>query len=47
VDRTHGVALLGYVGLCVYFGLILSDVCGEPWWYDRRVFPPKIEQDCL
>ena len=47
VDLPHSVSLAGYVLLCASFVLILSDVCGEPWWYGRRTHPPKIDEGRL
>jgi len=39
-DTTHVLLALNYVCLCVSFGLIVSDLCGLPYWYGRRVHPP-------
>ena len=47
LDVPHSLSMAAYVVLCLSFALILSDLCGEPWWYDRRTHPPKIEEGRL
>jgi len=42
LDPPHSLSLAAYVVLCLSFVLILSDLCGEPWWYGRRTHPPRI-----
>ena len=47
LDVPHSLSMAAYVVLCLSFALILSDLCGVPWWYDRRTHPPKIEEGRL
>ena len=46
-DLPHWLSVTAFLALCAVFALILSDVCGEPWWYDRRIYAPKIDEGNL
>ena len=38
--RVHFLFLANYVVLVVLFGVLCSEVCGEPRWYGARTHPP-------